>query len=142
MSRISPLHVAPTTERKAEPGRFSAAFRGAVSGATDGVAQTLALAAPAIPGGAVLAAAIRGGVASAGPSAPAGAGAAAAATGASTGGDLIEATRTLQQQAQSFNVQYLQLQESMQRESREFSALSNVMKVRHDTSKAAIANIH
>ena len=139
MSRISPLHVAPSTERKAEPGRFSAALRGAVSGATDGVAQTLALAAPAIPGGAVLAAAVRG--ASAGSAAPAGA-VAAAATGASSGGDLIEATRTLQQQAQSFNVQYLQLQENMQRESREFSALSNVMKVRHDTAKAAIANIH
>jgi hypothetical protein len=140
MSRISPLHVAPTTERKAEPGRFSAALRGAVSGATDGVAQTLALAAPAIPGGAVLAAAVRG--ASAGSASPAGAGVATAATGASSGGDLIEATRTLQQQAQSFNVQYLQLQENMQRESREFSALSNVMKVRHDTAKAAIANIH
>jgi hypothetical protein len=30
----------------------------------------------------------------------------------------------------------------MQRESREFTALSNVMKVKHDSAKAAIANIH
>jgi hypothetical protein len=30
----------------------------------------------------------------------------------------------------------------MQRESREFSALSNVMKVKHDSAKAAISNIH
>ncbi|HET7752925.1 MAG TPA: hypothetical protein VFK85_03365 [Anaeromyxobacteraceae bacterium] len=139
MSRISPLHVAPTTERKAEPGRFSAALRGAAAGATHSIAQTLALAAPAIPGGPVLAAAVRGGIASAaapGTAALPGDGAAAG------GGDLLEATRTLQQQAQSFNVQYLQLQENMQRESREFTALSNVMKVRHDTSKAAISNIH
>jgi hypothetical protein len=137
MSRISPLHVAPTTERKAEPGRFGAALRGAAAGATHGIAQTLALAAPAIPGGPVLAAAVRGGVTASAPTPGSLAGAAAPG-----GGDLIEATRTLQQEAQSFNVQYLQLQENMQRESREFTALSNVMKVRHDTSKAAIANIH
>jgi hypothetical protein len=137
MPRISPLHVAPTTERKAEPGRFAAALRGAAAGATHGIAQTLALAAPAIPGGPVLAAAIRGGAAAA-----ARPGSALEGGPLSGGGDIIEATRTLQQEAQAFNVQYLQLQENMQRESREFTALSNVMKVRHDTSKAAIANIH
>jgi hypothetical protein len=63
-----------------------------------------------------------------------------AATGAE--GDAIEATRALQQEAQTFNLQYLQLQEAMQRESREFQALSNVMKVKHDSAKAAINNIH
>ena len=30
----------------------------------------------------------------------------------------------------------------MQRESREYQTLSNVMKVRHDSAKAAINNIH
>jgi hypothetical protein len=30
----------------------------------------------------------------------------------------------------------------MQRQSREFTALSNVMKVKHDTAKAAIDNVH
>jgi len=136
MSRISQVHVAPAApERKAEPGRFAATLRGIAAGATHGVAQTLAVVAPAIPGGAVLAAAIRGGAASAGSARAAG-----ALEGG--GGDLIEATRTLQQEAQAFNVKYLQLQESMQRENREFTALSNVMKIRHDTSKAAIANIH
>jgi len=39
-------------------------------------------------------------------------------------------------------LQYLQLQEQMQRESREYQALSNVMKVKHDSARAAIANIH
>jgi hypothetical protein len=66
----------------------------------------------------------------------------AAGTPPAGGGDLMDATRALQQQAQSFNLQFLQLQESMQRESREFTALSNVMKVRHETAKNAIGNIH
>ncbi len=48
----------------------------------------------------------------------------------------------LQQESQTFNLQYLQLQENMQRESREFTALSNVMKVKHDSAKSAINNIH
>jgi hypothetical protein len=30
----------------------------------------------------------------------------------------------------------------MQRESREFTALSNVMRVKHDSAKSAIGNIH
>ena len=36
----------------------------------------------------------------------------------------------------------LELQEAMQRENREYTALSNVMKVKHDSAKAAINNIH
>jgi hypothetical protein len=69
-------------------------------------------------------------------------GAAAGAGGLGSQGDLIEATRALQQEAQAMNLQYLQLQEQMQRESREFTALSNVMKVKHDSARAAISNIH
>ena len=33
------------------------------------------------------------------------------------------------------------MQREMQRESREFTALSNIMKVRHDTAKSAINNV-
>jgi hypothetical protein len=74
-----------------------------------------------------------------------GAGAAGGVAGAAVAGsqgDLIEATRALQQEAQAMNLQYLQLQEQMQRESREYTALTNVMKVKHDSARAAIANIH
>jgi hypothetical protein len=35
----------------------------------------------------------------------------------------------------------MQMQNEMQRESREHNALSNIMKVRHDSAKAAINNI-
>ena len=43
--------------------------------------------------------------------------------------------------SQSFNLQYLQLQQNMQEENRQFSSLSNVMKTKHDTAKNAINNV-
>ncbi|HTN53748.1 MAG TPA: hypothetical protein VML50_15170 [Anaeromyxobacter sp.] len=148
MNPIESIHVAPTTEQRAEPGRFSAALKGAASGLAAGVASSVALAAPYVPAGNVLSAAVRSATAgavsgaAAGAASPGGSAVAAAPGSASGGGDLLAATRALQQESQAFNLQYLQLQESMQRESREFTALTNVMKVRHDSAKAAIQNIH
>ncbi len=173
MERIGTLLVAPSTERKAEPGRFTTALRSATTELVSGIAGGVALAAPYVPGGAVLAGALRPTVPPVGaPAIPAGVAGPAIATGAAAtigahvtsgvaaaagpgttvpstaptfapgGGDVMEATRALQAQAQTFNLQYLQLQESMQRESREFTSLTNVMKVRHDSAKAAIGNIH
>lgn len=42
---------------------------------------------------------------------------------------------------ESFNLQYLQLQQNMQQQNRQFTLVSNIMKVKHDTAKAAINNI-
>jgi hypothetical protein len=141
MERIGTILVAPTTERKTEPDRFGAALRNAAGQVAAGVAGGVSVAAPYLPGGAVLAGALR-----AAPAALAGSVAASLTGGAtaagSGGGELLEATRTIQQEAQTFNLQYLQLQEAMQRESREFTAVTNVMKVRHDSAKAAINNVH
>jgi hypothetical protein len=39
------------------------------------------------------------------------------------------------------NLYYLQLQERISQESRNFTALSNVLKARHETVKNAITNI-
>ena len=61
--------------------------------------------------------------------------------GSPGGGDGFEAARLLQEEGQSFNLRYLELQERMQRETREFTAVSNVMKVRHDAARAAIQNV-
>jgi hypothetical protein len=61
--------------------------------------------------------------------------------GAGGGWDLLQAQRAMQENSQSFQLQYLKLQEDMQRESREYNTLSNVMKARHDSAKAAINNI-
>ncbi len=137
MNRIETIHVAPTTERKAEPGRFGASLRAAAAGFARGVAATVDLAAPYVPGGTVLSAAVRSAAGAArGKPGAFGAdtgssvvGAAAAGATGTTGApgedDLLAATRALQQESQTFNLQYLQLQEAMQRESREFTALSN-----------------
>ena len=144
MERIGTLLVAPSTERKAEPGRFGAALRTAAGEVASGIAGTAALAAPFVPGGAVLAGALRAATRTSTPASVATSGGTALPTSAtaSGGGDVVEATRALQAEAQSFNLQYLQLQEAMQRESREFTSLTNVMKVKHDSAKAAINNIH
>jgi hypothetical protein len=144
MNRIESIHVAPTTEKKTEPGRFESALRTAGSRLVQGVAAGVELASPYVPAGNVLSAAVRpvassaaGAVASSVAGSPA-----AGGTGGSSEGDLLEATRALQSEARTFNLQYLQLQEGMQRESREFTAMSNVMKVRHESAKSAIGNIH
>ena len=41
----------------------------------------------------------------------------------------------------SFNLQYLQLQNQLQDESRQFATVSNIMKTKHDTVKNSISNI-
>ena len=72
-----------------------------------------------------------------------GVGTSVASSGSSgTGWDLLAAQQAMQSDSQSFNMQYLGLQDQMQKESREFTAISNIMKVRHDTAKNAISNIH
>jgi len=46
-----------------------------------------------------------------------------------------------QQGNQQFNLPYLQLQQDMQSQNRQFTLVSNIMKVKHDTAKAAIDNV-
>lgn len=41
----------------------------------------------------------------------------------------------------SFNLQYLQLQSQMQHENRSYTAVSNIMKTKHDTAKNSISNV-
>lgn len=47
----------------------------------------------------------------------------------------------LTKESQQFNLFYLQLQEELSKENRRFTALSNVLRARHDTAKNAINNI-
>jgi hypothetical protein len=62
-------------------------------------------------------------------------------TGKGDAWDMMEAQKLMAAEGQKFNMAYLQLQNEMQRESREHNAVSNIMKVRHDSAKAAINNI-
>jgi hypothetical protein len=55
--------------------------------------------------------------------------------------ELMQATKNMQETQMSFNLQYLQLQNSMQNENRQFTMVSNIMKTKHDTVKNIISNI-
>ena len=67
----------------------------------------------------------------------------AAAVAAQAGGrdQLLNATRQMQETQMSFNLQYLQLQSQMQHENRSYTAISNIMKTKHDTVKNSISNV-
>jgi hypothetical protein len=54
---------------------------------------------------------------------------------------LLAATQQMQATQMSFNLQYLQLQSQMQNENRSYTAVSNIMKTKHDTVKNSISNI-
>lgn len=47
----------------------------------------------------------------------------------------------LQQAQADFNMQYLQLQSRLQHENRQYTAISNVLKTKHDTVKNSISNV-
>jgi hypothetical protein len=101
-----------------------------------------------LPGGPMMAVALRGGNASVPmsltrpmsggvTSLPEGPGGATpGATGAGEGG--IESSLA---QSQDMNIYYLQIQEEVNAQNRSFTALSNVLKAEHDTVKTAIGNI-
>ena len=59
------------------------------------------------------------------------------------GGSAVPANATspMQETQMSFNLQYLQLQSQMQNENRSYTAVSNIMKTKHDTVKNSISNI-
>jgi hypothetical protein len=65
----------------------------------------------------------------------------AAATLDAAGDKLVAATKQMQETRLSFNYQYLQLQTKMQHENLTYTAISNIMKTKHDTVKNSISNI-
>ena len=67
--------------------------------------------------------------------------AAARAAGAVGQDQLLAATRQMQELQMSFNLQYLQLQNQMQHENRSYTAISNIMKTKHDTVQNWISNV-
>jgi hypothetical protein len=108
-----------------------------------------------LPGGPILAAALRPGPADVGPPVPvsgatgqslAPEGAAGTAGGGGVGGGAagsgesgnLEAALS---QSANQNLYFIEVQERISAESRNYSAISNVLKARHDTVKNAIGNI-
>jgi len=64
-----------------------------------------------------------------------------AALAAAGGGPDLATVQAMQRESQTFNLQLLALQEDVQQENRRFSTVSNVLRARHDTAKAAISNV-
>ena len=59
------------------------------------------------------------------------------------GGDQsdLATMQAMQHESQAFNMQLLGLQEDVQQENRRFTTVSNVLRAKHDTAKAAVSNI-
>jgi hypothetical protein len=144
---------------EATRGRQTAApnspFRDVLAGSAS-VLLSGAAVATSVLGGPVLAAAVRGAAAGVAPGSATGvrggavAGvspdATAAALGGAAAGELggnseMATMHAMQRESQTFNLQLLALQEEVQQENRHFTTVSNVMRAKHDTAKAAVGNI-
>lgn len=128
---IQATDMAPEAAKQEGPKASFGEVMGRVAdGALDGVSKV----APFFPGGQLVAMAADGLRALKG-SAPAGM---ASSESHSQMNQMFE----MQKESQAFNLQYLQLQTELQNDNRRFSTLTNLMKVRHDTAKSAINNMH
>lgn len=153
------LNTNSTTVRQSPRTDFGTQVRNGLGAGAGVVAGAVNTAAPYVPGGPVMAAAVNGAVGGATGGGAVGGGAGFATAGdipfsgpglgtntgtKSTGNaqqDMMNQTKDMQEMMQSFNLQYLQLQEKMQGENRSFTTVSNVMKTKHDTAKASINNV-
>jgi hypothetical protein len=162
------LDSGASTVRQSPRTDFGTQVRNGIAAGGGAAGQAIGVAAPFVPGAAVVSAAVTGaaggvggqggfGGQAGGPvgaanvgvdgvpvggsflNAQQGGGAGGAAPGSQQ--DLLNQTKGMQEMAQSFNLQYLQLQEKMQAENRSFSTVSNVMKTKHDTAKSSISNV-
>jgi hypothetical protein len=138
---------APTASRVTPPPArpfkqvMDAGAHAVVSGAESAVRR--------LPGGPVLAAAFRPGPGGAGASSatsaegPTGTSSSAleGGSGAPGAGGADGGVEGALQNSSDMNLYYLELQERISAESRQYTALSNVLKARHDTVKNAIGNI-
>ncbi|MCK6546789.1 hypothetical protein L6R52_13140 [Myxococcota bacterium] len=77
---------------------------------------------------------------SGGSAAVSGTGSAAAGTGDAFN-NMMAATKSMAEFQASFNLQYLQLQEKIQIDTRQFNLVSNIMKTKHDAAKNALNNV-
>jgi hypothetical protein len=141
----SRLEIDATRARQTE--RPAAPFRSVLAGGVS-LLMSGAEVATHVVGGPILAAAVHDARAGAA-QALAGPGAGSAAAGAPTSA-LASATpgnpgptnvESMMQQGEMSNWQLLALQQQVQQENQRFTTVSNVMRAKHDTAKAAVSNI-
>ncbi len=139
------------TTVRATPPSVGGRFRQALSDSAGVVLGGLEAVAGAVPGGSIVTAAVRGAGTSAGGASGGVGGASSALSESGGGGESAEAPASgaaasgsvegaLAQSADQ-NMYFLKIQEQLQSENRRYSALSNVLKARHETVKNAIGNI-
>ena len=119
--------------QQAEEPEKKSKFGAVMSKVADGALAGVSAVAPALPGGEVIKMAADGlrGLKDSGPDGL-----------PDAQDDQMAEMFEMQKQNQAFNLQYLQLQTELQEDNRRFSTMTNLMKVRHDTAKAAINNMH
>ena len=159
------LDSSSTTVRQSPRTDFGTQMRNGIAAGAGTAGAAIGVAAPFVPGAAVVSAAVTGVGGNVGSSGGYGAGGGAAGGSLAVGGDsipmngpglntpqnnastgnnqqdLLNQTKGMQEMMASFNLQYLQLQEKMQAENRSFTTVSNVMKTKHDTAKSSISNV-
>jgi hypothetical protein len=154
VSTLSAPRPTPTPARVPFASVLASAGRAVVAGAESAIGL--------LPGGPMMAVAIRGsgGVSGSIPMGLGGGGLTPMMSAGNTGGSLSpegprpgapsvgtpgapggDGIQNSLQQAQEMNLYYLQIQEQVNQQNRVFSTLSNVMKAEHDTVKTAIGNI-
>jgi len=131
------VQVEPTRRRATEeqPSGF-----GSVLAATTKVLLSGARVATTMVAGPTLAAAIPAAAVPAAANAVDAAATGGAGGAGAPGGELAQMA-AMQRESQVFNMQLLELQEQVQQENRRFTTLSNVLRAKHDTAKAAVSNI-
>ncbi len=119
-------------------------FKQVMQGSADALVSGTEAAVRTLPGGPTLAAAVRPGqtgYVAAGATPEGSGGTAGAPGGTGTGANGEPSMEQVLAENADKNLYYLQLQERISAESRAYTALSNVLKARHDTIKNAIGNI-
>ena len=155
------LDQSSTTVRQSPRTDFGTQVRNGVAAGAGAACGAIGVAAPFVPGAAVVSAAVTGAAGAVGSGGGTMGGSGQVAMGPdgiplqgpglntptgtkSTGNsqqDMLNQTKDMQEMMASFNLQYLQLQEKMQAENRSFTTVSNVMKTKHDTAKSSISNV-
>lgn len=150
VSARADVHVA-TTAPRVTPTPPRAGKFAEVLGKT--VVRSAETAMQALPGGPLMAVAVRGGAGASMPvmrhgmAGPEGPVAGASTTPMSATGvpgaapNEASSIESSLQQSQDMNLYFLQIQEAVNAQNRSFTALSNVLKAQHDTVKTAIGNI-
>jgi hypothetical protein len=124
-----------------DDGQQSGSFGTFMDRVADGALNTVSTVAPAIPGGKLVKMAADG-LKALKDRTPAGLAGNSGPGGMSRGeSQQLDDMWEMQRQNQVYNMQYFKLQQAAQQQNRRFKALSNLMKVRHDTAKSAINNM-